>query len=56
MIIESAGTSLGLLLAVPLFGLLSIPVAIAFCALVMGASGAIGLIRFGVQESADVVA
>jgi MFS transporter, DHA3 family, macrolide efflux protein len=56
MMIESAGTSLGLLLAVPLFGLLSIPVDIAFCALVMGASGAIGLIRFGVQESADVVA
>jgi MFS transporter, DHA3 family, macrolide efflux protein len=56
MLMEGSGMSLGLLLAVPLFGLLSIPVAIALCALVMGASGVIGLIRFGVKEPVDVVA
>jgi len=50
MIIESAGGSLGLLLAVPLFAYLSVPVGIALCALVMLACGVIGLIRFGFTE------
>jgi DHA3 family macrolide efflux protein-like MFS transporter len=55
MLVESAGISLGLLLAVPLFKFLSVPIAIALCALVIITSGAVGLIRFGVQESAHAV-
>lgn len=56
MLIESAGMSLGLLFAVPLFNLLSVPIAIALCALMMIATGATGLLRFGVQEPASAVA
>ncbi len=56
MLIENAGISLGLLLAVPLFNLMSIPLGIAFCALVMVAAGVIGLLRFGVQEPVSAVA
>jgi hypothetical protein len=56
MLIENAGISLGLLLAVPLFNLLSIPLGIAVCALIMVAAGVIGLLRFGVQEPVSVVA
>ncbi len=55
MLIENAGISLGLLLAVPLFDFLSVPIAIALCALMIVVSGTIGLIRFGVQEPANAV-
>jgi MFS family permease len=55
VLIESAGVSLGLLVAVPLFKFLSIPIGIALCALVIIASGAVGLIRFGVQEPTTAV-
>ena len=50
MILESAGGSLGLLFAVPLFALLSVPIAIALCALAMSAIGIAGLVRFGFTE------
>jgi MFS family permease len=56
MLIENAGISLGLLLAVPLFNLMSIPLGIALCALIMVAAGVIGLLRFGVQEPVSAVA
>ena len=48
--LESLGLSLGLLLAVPLFAYLSIPLVIVSCALVMIAMGAVGLLRFGFSE------
>ncbi|MFL5690750.1 MAG: MFS transporter [Ktedonobacteraceae bacterium] len=50
MIMESGGASLGLLLAVPLFAYLRVPIAIALCALVMLLIGVVGLVRFGVSE------
>jgi hypothetical protein len=56
MIIESGGASLGLLLAVPLFAYLSVPIAIALCALVMLLIGVLGLVRFGVSEPVPPVA
>jgi hypothetical protein len=52
MLIESAGSSIGLLLAVPLFRYLSTPVAIALCAMVMVVLGVAGLTRFGFKEPA----
>ena len=52
MILASAGGALGLLFAVPLFALLSVPVAIALCALAMSAIGVAGLVRFGFTEPA----
>ena len=56
ILIESAGMSLGLLLALPLFGLLSIPFGITVCALVIMAAGTVGLIRFGKQEFVEATA
>lgn len=50
MILESIGTSLGLLFAVPLFQFLSVPMGIALCACLMVLSGIAGLIRFGFTE------
>lgn len=47
MILQSAGASIGLLLAVLLFTLVSVPVGIALCASVMVAIGIVGLARFG---------
>jgi MFS transporter, DHA3 family, macrolide efflux protein len=49
-ILENLGLLLGLLLAVPLFAYLSIPLVIALCALVMIAIGAASLLRFGFSE------
>jgi MFS transporter, DHA3 family, macrolide efflux protein len=49
-LLESLGLSLGLLLAVPLFAYLSVPLVIALCAFVMIAIGAAGLLRFGFSE------
>jgi MFS family permease len=51
MILENGGGSLGLLLAVPLFVLFSVPVAIALCALAMIGLGIVGLIRFRFTDS-----
>jgi DHA3 family macrolide efflux protein-like MFS transporter len=50
MILESAGSSLGLVLAAPLFAFLSISMAITVCALLMMAMGIAGLLRFGLTE------
>ncbi len=50
MTIASAGISLGLLLAGPLYAGLSVPLVIAFCATVMLATGVAGLARFGFTE------
>ena len=55
-ILESSGLSLGLLLAVPLFAYLSVPLVIALCAFVMLAIGAAGLLRFGFSEPVTPVA
>jgi predicted MFS family arabinose efflux permease len=51
--LESAGLSLGLLLAVPLFQVLSVPLGIALYTLPLALAGAIGLLRFGVREPAS---
>jgi MFS family permease len=56
MLVENTGTSLGLLLAVPLFVVLSIRSGIALCALLMITVGTAGLIRFRAQESKAVAA
>jgi MFS family permease len=50
MFMGNAGMSVGLLLAVPLFAYMSVPVAIALCALVIAVSGTLGLVRFGLRE------
>lgn len=50
--ISSAGMALGLMLAGPLYALLPIPAAIAACALLIMATGAVGLLRFGLTEPA----
>jgi hypothetical protein len=50
--VSSAGTALGLVLAGPLYALLPIPVAIAACALLITATGAVGFLRFGLTEPA----
>jgi MFS transporter, DHA3 family, macrolide efflux protein len=50
MILGSAGASLGLLLAVPIFTLLSVPIGIALCASIMLAIGVVGLARFGFSD------
>ena len=52
MIIENAGSLLGLLLAVPLFAGVSVPLAIAACALTMMVTGVVCLLRFGFTEPA----
>jgi len=46
MTLASGGGSLGLVLASPLFSLLSVPVGLALCALLILALGASGLVRF----------
>lgn len=48
--LENLGLSLGLLLAVPVFAYLSVPLVIALCTLVMLAIGAASLLRFGFSE------
>lgn len=52
IIVGSGGFALGLLLAAPLFEALPVRGAIAVAALVMGASGAMGLLRFGWRTAA----
>ncbi|HZU69040.1 MAG TPA: MFS transporter [Ktedonobacteraceae bacterium] len=51
MMLESAGVSLGLLLAVPLFTIVEVPIGIALCASIMAAVGIAGLARFGFAET-----
>jgi DHA3 family macrolide efflux protein-like MFS transporter len=48
--VSSAGMALGLLLAGPLYATLSIPLAIALCALLIMTTGTVGLLRFGLTE------
>ena len=50
--VSSAGMALGLVLAGPLYALLPIPAAIAVCALLITATGAVGFLRFGLTEPA----
>jgi DHA3 family macrolide efflux protein-like MFS transporter len=50
MILESAGMSLGLILAAPLYGSLSVQRTIGLCALLAIAVGVSGLLRFGLAE------
>ena len=50
MIIESAGLSIGLLLAVPLYAYLNVPIVIGLCAVVMMGAGVVGLLKFGFEE------
>lgn len=50
MILESGGISIGLLLAVPLFTLVKVPIGIALCAFIMVMVGAAGLTRFGFTD------
>lgn len=54
--ISSAGMTLGLLLAGPLYATLPIPVAIGVCALVICLTGVVGLVRFGTTEPLPVPA
>jgi DHA3 family macrolide efflux protein-like MFS transporter len=51
-LVEDAGNFLGLLLAVPLFAVLSAPLGVGLCAVLMMAIGAFGLIGFGLREPA----
>lgn len=53
MILESGGISIGLLLAVPLFRLVSVALGIALCASFMAAVGIAGLARFGLSDPRD---
>ena len=48
--VSSAGMTLGLLLAGPLYTILPIPVTIAACALFIMATGIVGFVRFGTTE------
>jgi MFS transporter, DHA3 family, macrolide efflux protein len=52
MIVESAGTSLGLILAAPLYALFSVRVAIGLCAVLVITVGVAGLLRFGLTDYA----
>lgn len=51
MIMENAGASLGLLAAVPFFHLVSVPAGIALCALLLLIVSALGLLRFGMEQT-----
>lgn len=51
MVLENAGYSLGLLLAVPLFNLVSVPLGIALSAALLLLTSAAGMLRFGLRES-----
>lgn len=53
MILASSGASLGLLVAVPFFSLVSVPLGIALFAFLLLGVSALGLLRFGIREPAD---
>lgn len=55
MILENVGASLGLLVAVPLFRLVSVPIGIAFCALSLLGVSVLVLLRFGERHSEAMV-
>lgn len=50
LMMEDAGSFLGLLLAVPLFAVLSVPLGIGLCALIMMVAGTIGLFCLGFAQ------
>jgi MFS transporter, DHA3 family, macrolide efflux protein len=50
-LMEDAGNFFGLLIGVPLFAILSIPLGIGLCALIIFATGLFGLLCFGLRES-----
>lgn len=50
MILEIMGSSLGSLVAVPLFSVVSVPLGIALCSVLLLASSVAGLVRFGLRE------
>jgi MFS family permease len=50
MILENIGAALGLLVAVPLFSIMSVPLTIALSALLLLLVSAAGLLRFGLRE------
>ncbi len=50
MVLESTGVSLGLLLAVPFFNLVSVPLGIALSASLLLIVGIAGMVRFGLSE------
>jgi hypothetical protein len=50
MVLESVGVSLGLLLAVPFFHLVSVPLGIAFSAALLLLVGLVGLVYFGLRK------
>jgi MFS transporter, DHA3 family, macrolide efflux protein len=50
MMVEQAGVATGLLVSTQLFAALEVRTAIAACAIAMGASGVLGLLRFGVRS------
>ncbi|GER87455.1 hypothetical protein KDW_16170 [Dictyobacter vulcani] len=54
MVLANVGSSLGLLLAAPLFAHFSVLVGISSCALLMIICGSIGLLRFGLNHGAAV--
>ena len=54
MVLANVGSSLGLLLAAPLFAHFSVLVGISSCALLMIICGTIGLLRFGLNHGAAV--
>ncbi len=56
MVLESAGVSLGLLLAVPFFNLVSVPFAIASSAALLLLAGLAGMLRFGPRGSSSALA
>ena len=56
MTIANAGITVGLLLAGPLYAMLSVPLGIGVCALLIIATGALGFVRFGTAEPTAVLA
>lgn len=51
MILENSGASLGLLVAVPFFSLVNVPLGIALAALLLLATSAAGLLHFGMRTA-----
>ena len=48
--VQHAGVAVGLVLAAPLFAVVSERVGIAGCAIALAASGVAGLVRFGTRR------
>ncbi len=56
MVLESAGVSLGLLLAVPFFNLVSVPLGIASSAALLLLTGLAGMLYFGLRHPSSALA